>query len=71
MDKEEPNRAKLRSEGIDPRCMKSRTDKQLPIRTLPTTDEELPKLAKLRSDTAEPKCAKSSMDDVDPNRAMP
>jgi len=71
MDKEEPNRAKLRSEGISPGCMGSRADKQLSIRTLPTASEELPELAELRSNTTRPECAESSMDDMNSDRAMP
>jgi hypothetical protein len=45
---------KLRKDNVDPRFTKSKTDIELPQRSIPYRDMEDPYLAKLRSDIEDP-----------------
>jgi hypothetical protein len=45
---------KFLNDNVDPRFTKSKTDIELPHRSIPYSDMEEPYLAKLRSDIEEP-----------------
>jgi hypothetical protein len=56
-DKLEPKRAKLLRDIAEPRCVKSRTDRENaePRRDKPTNDIDEPLRKKFRNETAEPR----------------
>jgi hypothetical protein len=62
-------REKLLRENADPRCKKSRTAIEEPMRAMPITDNEEAMRENVRRDRLEPKCTKSSTATDEPSRA--
>lgn len=59
-DNADPNRAKLRTEKLLPKCALSKIDTELPMYATPYTESEEPNRLKDRIDSTEPTCRKSS-----------
>jgi hypothetical protein len=63
---DDPKRAKLLSDRLDPNCTKSKTDRAEPKSVMPNTEIPEPRRAKLRRDKVLPKLKKSNKDMDDP-----
>jgi hypothetical protein len=64
----DPNRAMLRSERVEPKCKKSRTDSDDPTLAKPNNDIDAPIRIKWRTESVDPRCRKSNTDIAEPSR---